>query len=54
MKKLFILLLGHSMSTEPKWPLQIFMKFSPFDLIIEVWKTWKFQLAPTISEIMGP
>ena len=38
--------LGHSMSTEPKpslWPLQIFMKFLPFNFIIEVQKTWKFQ-----------
>ena len=42
-------LLGHSMPNEPKfgklpwWPLQIFMKLSPIDLVNEVWKTWKFQ-----------
>ena len=46
---------GHSMSTEPKrprWTLQIFMKFSSFDLIIKVWKTCKLSfLAPTVSKI---
>ena len=38
---------GHSMSIELKpswWPLQIFMKFSPPGLIIELWKASKFQL----------